>query len=193
MLARTALGALNHVLEQTAWARQRLSPFSGRVACIRGGPLSLTFRVLPDGLLAETRDGQPAVTIELDPRTLADGLFDPARLMASARVSGPADFAETLGFVFRHLRWDAEADLARIVGDIGAHRISEGARRFVHHGRIGTQRARENLTTFLADGQAMVPTRAEATAPRQALSGLDEDIARLERRIAVLERRTASA
>ena len=45
-------------------------------------------------------------------------------VMRAARIEGSAEFAETLGFVIRNLRWDAEEDLSKVVGDIAAHRIA---------------------------------------------------------------------
>jgi hypothetical protein len=41
-----------------------------------------------------------------------------ASLFSAATISGSADLAETLGFVFRNLRWDIEHDLSRVLGDI---------------------------------------------------------------------------
>jgi hypothetical protein len=51
-------------------------------------------------------------------------LLDRDALFASVKLSGSADLAECLAFVFRNLGWDIEEDLASVLGDIPARRLA---------------------------------------------------------------------
>ena len=124
MLDSLAVATLNHLLGQAEWGRARLTPHASKRACVVVGSQAITFSVAPDGFLAESLgDGPTDVRIAVPlpgPSDLLQGLDG---LLQSARVEGEVEFADALGFVLRHLRWDAEADLARVFGDIAAHRL----------------------------------------------------------------------
>src|SRR5690606_35668564 len=105
-------------------------------------------------------DEPPEVTLRLAaadlPRLLADGLES---AMRHVRIEGNAEFAEALGFVFRHLRWDAEEDLSRVFGDIAAHRLVEGGRKMLDQGRRSVERAGGNLAEYLTEESPMLVAR----------------------------------
>ena len=134
MISSLFLSATNHLLAQAGWARQRLQPHAGRTARLVLSPVAeIDFSVANDGQLAEwSGEEAPEVSLRLAvadlPRLLVDGL---ETAMRHVRIEGNAEFAEALGFVFRHLRWDAEEDLSRLFGDIAAHRLVEGGRNVV--------------------------------------------------------------
>ena len=112
MLARPALALVNHLLRGNAWARDRLIGFAGKTALLQFGSSTLLVRIGDTGLLEAGGAGTPAtVSITLPADAPALALTDKASLLSSATISGSADLAETLGFVFRHLRWDVEHDL----------------------------------------------------------------------------------
>ena len=127
------LAAFNHLLAQAPWARERLRPYAGRTARFTLPPLAGAFGIDPEGHVAappascEVAD----VTIHLPAAAPLLALQGLDVLMRGVRLEGAVDFAESLGFVLKHLRWDAEEDLSRVVGDIAAHRIVGGAQQFV--------------------------------------------------------------
>jgi ubiquinone biosynthesis protein UbiJ len=125
MLDRPFLAGLNHLLGREPWARQRLRPFAGRGARISLPPLfSLDLTVAEDGTLHGGPLASPDVRISLPEHAPLRFFGHPQEALAAARLEGTADFAEALGFVFRNLRWDAEEDLARLLGDIPARRLA---------------------------------------------------------------------
>ena len=114
-----------------------------------------------------------------------------ARLAVSPVVdidfSVAAEFADALGFVFRHLRWDAEEDLARIFGDMLAHRVVEGGRQALDEGRRTLERAGGNLAEYLTEeAPVLVPRTAlpeffhEIVELRDALGRLEKRVGRIE-------------
>ncbi len=192
MISSLFLSATNHLLSQAGWARQRLQPHAGRTARLALSPLAeIDFAVANDGQLAEwSGEEEPEVALRLAvaelPRLLAEGLES---AMRHVRIEGNAEFAEALGFVFRHLRWDAEEDLSRLFGDIAAHRLVEGGRKAVDEGRRSLERAGVNVAEYLTEESTLlVPRRAlpafadEVVALRDAVARLDKRVARLERR-----------
>lgn len=192
MISSLFLSATNHLLSQAGWARQRLQPHAGRTARLTLAPVvEIDFSVAGDGQLAEwSGEEPPEVTLRLAvadlPRLLVDGL---ETAMRHVRIEGNAEFAEALGFVFRHLRWDAEEDLSRVFGDIAAHRLVEGGRKAAAEGKRTLERAGGNLAEYLTEESPLL-------VQRKALPGLAEDVvalrdavARLDKRVGRLEKR----
>jgi len=187
MLDRLTLGFVNHLLAREAWALARLKPFAGRHLRVETGNFTRNFAVAGDGSFTPSgASTAPDVTIRL-PDDAASRLFN-ARdtLFAAARISGAADFAETLGFVTRNLEWDVEADLAPVVGDIAAHRIVRTGKRLAASGGEQLQRLRDNLAEYLVYEARLVVRKEEAGARERELAALDATLTQLERRIAAL-------
>jgi len=192
MISSLFLSATNHLLSQAGWARQRLQPHAGRTARLALSPLAeVDFVVANEGQLAEwSGEEAPDVTLRLAvadlPRLLVDGL---ETAMRHVRIEGNAEFAEALGFVFRHLRWDAEEDLARLFGDIAAHRLVEGGRKVVDEGRRGFERASGNLAEYLTEESSLLVPRQALPAFAEEMVALRDAVARLDKRVARLEKR----
>ena len=184
-----ALPALNHVLAGSNWARSRLQPYAGQGFRVEGGPWPVEFVVTPDGFFVEAPPhSTPAVTIALGEGLLGDLLSDPQRALASARLSGAANFAETLAFVFRNLRWDYEADLADIVGDIPARRLARLLASGLEQQRRALGNLGANVAEYLTEEGRMVTPQREVRDFAAAVDTLRDDVARLEKRIAALSR-----
>ncbi len=106
--------------------------------------------------------------------------------MAGASVEGNAEFATELSFVFRHLRWDAEEDLSRLVGDIAAHRLVATAGRLAAWQQRSAANFGENLAEYLALENRMLVAGDEFAAFREDMNRLATDLNRCESRLARL-------
>lgn len=187
MLQRAAFGFLNHLLAAEGWALSRLKPFAGQHARFELGPFGQSFVVAGDGSLAGGDDSvTAAVTIRLPEDAPLRLLTDRASLLASARISGSADFAEALGFVARNLRWDVEADLAAVVGDVAAHRLTAAGRRLAATGSTQARRLGANLAEFVVDEENLLVRSSEAAVLARDIAALRDGLARLETRVAQL-------
>lgn len=187
MLEQAALSFLNHLLAAESWALTRLKPFAGQHARFDMGPLSFGASVSGDGLLHACDSAPvPQVIIRLPDDTPFRFLIDRNGLFQSARISGAADFAEALGFIARNLRWDAEADLARIVGDAPAHRLVKEASASLLRKQESTRRLATNFAEFLADEEGLVMRPLPLSSYCFEVDHLRDDLARLEKRIARL-------
>lgn len=184
MFASVVVGALNHLLASAEWATERLRPFAGQTARIGAGPLNFDLTVTGRGdFHAGQADAVPLVEIILPADAPLRYLADPASVFAAARLSGPADFAETLAFVFRNLRWDAEGDLARVIGDIPAYRLARVGGSVFAAQKEAARRLVANGAEYLVEEQAVLLPKAEVTAWAAEVDRLRDDVERLEKRL----------
>lgn len=187
MFDQVFLATLNHLLEGANWARSRLVPFAGRRARFDMPPFAFGFEIAPNGEVIPNPD--PDVT-DVIIRLPADAPFQLPhgldKVMAQASVEGNAEFATELSFVFRNLRWDAEEDLSKLVGDIAARRIVQGANRFIGWQKQATTNLTENVVEYLTIENPLLVPRDELIALRDAIDQLDADLNRAEKRLAAL-------
>jgi len=180
------LGALNHLLGQAAWARRQLQAFAGRQARFDMPPWQLAFSVNPEGLFEPVGEGDIDVTVALPAETPLLALQGIDRAMAGAHVTGNAEFATALSFVLKNLRWDAEEDLSKLVGDVAAHRIVGVSSRLTSWQRDTARNIVENLAEYLGEESALlVPTR-ELARLREELADFTNRIEKLEARARTL-------
>jgi ubiquinone biosynthesis protein UbiJ len=185
--ATVVIPLLNHLLEREDWARQRLQAFSGQTAQIEGGPIQLVMTVDDTGIFrAATLKEVPTVTISFGAEAPIKLLTEPASLFASARLTGAANFAETLAFVFRNLRWDYEADLAGVIGDIPARRLARLLADGVNWHRSAAQRAGANIAEYATEESALVTPGRDLVSFANEVDRLRDDLARLEKRVSRL-------
>ncbi len=178
---------LNHLLANEDWARQRLESYAGQTFRIEGGPDPLPMTVTETGSLRPAgSDDAAAVTVAFPSDAIFRLLTDPQSFISSARLTGAANFAETLAFVFRNLRWDYEADLAGVVGDVPAHRIARLFADGLAWQRSTLQRLGANLTEFATEESALVTRASDLEQFCSDVDQLRDELARLEKRIARL-------
>ncbi len=182
------LATINHLLGQAAWAREKLVPFAGHAARIKLPPLEAAFLIAADGCIAALPDAgltevEPEVSISLPAATPLLALQGKDAVMRAARIKGSAEFAEALGFIIRNLRWDAEEDLSRIVGDIAAHRIVSGTRELAAWQQQAAQNFAGNLAEYFTEEQPLVARQADIAAFSRDIDQLRDDTARLEKRL----------
>ena len=185
--------ALNHLLAGEDWARARLQPFAGQTVRLEAPPLALELTITADGgFAAAARDATAAVTLTLPadaPLRLLGSRMDAAALMALAHIRGPADLADSLGFVLRNLHWDVESDLAAFVGDIAAHRLTRLGRRCVDWQRELARNLAENAAEYLVEERPTLVGRRDADRFSHDVGATAARLAQLERRIDALERK----
>lgn len=175
---------LNHLIAGESWAGERLRGFAGKRVTIEGAPFPVQLRVTAQGDFETAEsDDEAAVTITLPSDFPARLLVDRSSLFASAKLAGSADFAETLAFVFRNLRWDAEDDLARYVGDIAARRLVQaGQSLYEWQGQAASNLATNFAEYATEDSDLLVPPR-DLQAFGESVNTLRDDVARLEKRL----------
>lgn len=187
-----AVAAINHLLAQEAWARALLMRHAGKDACIDAGLARLRMRVGRDGLL-EAGQGEAAasVTIRVKPADLPLIAQDRTRALSYVKIEGDAEFANVISQLANGLRWDAEHDLERVVGPLGAHRLVKTARRTAGGATEATRRLAENLAEFLAEERPVLVRPAQREAFAADVVRLRDDVERTAKRVARLEQALA--
>ena len=181
---RPVTSALNHVLRSAPLALERLRKHAGRTVAFHVGPVVFAFTIQTTGevaaaLPAASRDLDVTITPFLLPRLALkeDAAF------GEMEMKGDAELAQDVLFLARHLTWDAEEDLARVVGDIPAHRIAEAARSFNAWSRDATLRMAQSAAEYWTEEDPVIASRvkvdsfsAEVAALRAAIDGLERRI-----------------
>lgn len=137
-LVQRAVLVLNHLLRSQDVAAQRLAAHAGKSIRIDWRvpdgrwpkPPALRVVLTPAGLFEVHEPSMSApeaiegLRIEVDlpgplelPRMLTEGR------RPATRIEGDTELAADLAWLAAHLRWDAEQDLARVVGDVPARTL----------------------------------------------------------------------
>lgn len=188
-----AVATINHLLAQEAWARDALMRHAGKVACIDTGHLALRMRVARDGMLETAGvDDAASVTIHVKLSDLPLIVQNRDRAFSYVRIEGDAEFANTISQLSKGLRWDAEHDLERVFGPIGAVRLAGGARSAVNGAATAGRRLAENVAEFLLEERRVLVRPAAVDAFADDVGRLRDDVERTAKRIAKLEQKLAA-
>jgi ubiquinone biosynthesis protein UbiJ len=189
-LMAPAVAAINHLLAQEAWARDALALHAGKEACIDTGHLQLRMRVARDGMLETSNSEEPAnVTIRVKLADLPLIAQNRDRAFSYVKIEGDAEFANTISQLSKGLRWDAEHDLERLFGPIGATRLVGGARTAVAGATATGRRLAENVAEFLLEERPVLVKPSMVDEFAGDVSRLRDDVERLEKRIARLDQK----
>jgi len=188
LAAGAAVRVLNRLLEREASARDQLRAHAGRTAKFELPPFSVLLGIDDAGRF-RTAAGEPDVSIAIDPLQVPAAVFDPSAVMRNVRLSGDADFAQTLSTVLQRLRPEPEEELARFVGDAAAVRIVGLMRAAMATAADGAGRLARSATDYLVAENPMLVTRIEADAFARDVSTLRDTVERLDKRLALLEAR----
>jgi len=121
---------LNHVLMQEPEAQNRLRRQQGQVVRMQWREFRLQLAPTAAGLLelAES-DATPDLLLtvtELSPFALAQTALRGDK--PPVRIEGDVKLAAEVNWLVDNVRWDAEEDLSRLIGDAPAHTLGRAAR-----------------------------------------------------------------
>jgi ubiquinone biosynthesis protein UbiJ len=189
MLDGQVADLVNHLLARADWARETLRPFGGAVVAVAIGPVSWRLAITAAGLLAAAdADTPPALRVTLDPFTAARLAAGETAVRAAVHTEGDDALARAVWHVATHLRWDFEADLAGLTGDVLAHRVASGLRRATRSTADSIHRAGLALAEYLTEEGGHTPPRHELAAFCEDVDATRDAVERLVQRIAALER-----
>jgi ubiquinone biosynthesis protein UbiJ len=104
-------------------------------------------------------------------------------LLRSVDVSGNARLASEVMLLVRHLRWDLEEDLSRLVGDAAAHRLAQAGRDFVAWQADAAQRLAQSFADYATEEKRVLVRRRELSALGADVASLRDALERLAKRI----------
>jgi len=178
--------ALNHLLDAEPWARERLAPFAGESLELRAPPLpAVRLTILPAGRV-QAGGAEPVLVVTLRPEALGGLARGAEHFMRSVEVAGEARLAAEIMALVRHLRWDVEEDLSRLIGDVAARRVVQAGRDLAAWQADALRRLADSFSDYASEEGRLLVRRAELEALGASVAQLRDAIERLEKRIARL-------
>ena len=184
MVSFPVIAFINHLLAEEQWARDKLAPFAAKRVRVTAPALpDLAFAVRPDGMLEPAAEGYPDLTIGLSSAALPKLLARDETVLQAIAFSGDAELAAALQFLFRHLRWEVEEDLSRVVGDVAAHRIAETGRAFAAWQKDAAERLGQNFAEYLTEEAKLLAPKPDLARFAREVAELVDAVERLEKRL----------
>lgn len=187
-LPHPAARAVNHVLRSAPLAMERLRRHAGRTAAFHVGPVTLAFTVQTTGEVAAAvpgvaRDLEVRVSPFLLPRLAARE----EAALREIEMQGDMELAQEVSFLVRHLAWDVEEDLSKVVGDIAAHRMVATARGFGRWGRDAFLRTAQGAAEYWTEESPLIASRVKVEDFVRGVADLRDAVERLDKRVERLE------
>lgn len=189
MLSLPAASALNHLLEQSGWALQRLMPFSGRTARFNLPPFSFACTIQPDGALRPaSRDSSADAVCNVAPSLLPRLALHDESALELIECSGDAALIDEIFFLARNLRWDAAEDLSRFTGDIAAERIVQLTQAAQKQAGKTFSSLSQALAEYWTEERPLISTPRQLAQFEQGVGNLLDSVEQLESRILQLSK-----
>lgn len=182
--------ALNHLLRQNSWAAGQLQPYAGKTVRLSLPPLQSTLTINAAGEFDAVTGNDADATIALTPTAALRLLLQPESAASLATLSGDMQLATAVGKVLHGLRWDAEEDLSRVVGDIPAHELSRAGSAIKHELARQAQAIAGMLAEYWLEEQPLIAKKRHLEQFSREVDALRDDVERLEKRLQHLERNT---
>ena len=179
--------SLNHLLQQTPGANGLLGQHAGTCVCLDLGFAQLDFLITAEGQFSEAPNATPDATLRATSHVLLQLPFLGRQALRHAEYSGDPALLQTLDQVFREVRWDIEAELAPLMGDIAAHRIAQAAQRATQTLRQAAQALQTSSSEYIVEEIALLARKSDVTRFCAQVDTMVDDTARLEARLAQFE------
>jgi ubiquinone biosynthesis accessory factor UbiJ len=187
MLEPLVVPSMNHVLRGNAWALERLAPLAGKTVRIECVPFVLALQIRDGGELAPApADTAPDATIRVSPGAMLRLVANDENAWTEIDIAGDTDLATAVNQVWRNVRWDFEEDLARVFGDIAAHRMAETGRTLKRWGTQSADNLARSLAEYWTEEDPLIARRRDVEQFNAEVDRFRDDVARLEKRIARL-------
>ena len=178
--------AVNRVLGDEPWARDRLAAHAGRAFMVRVGPMTTGFRIGERGSLesAPLAGATPDLVLSLSPLNVPAFLADPGRWNEFVSEEGDVELGGTLKALAQTLPWFVEKSFARALGPVIGQRVADAGRRMLDMPEYASTRIAENVGSYARDEVQVLAHPAD-------LRTLIDETALLASRIEALEARIA--
>src|SRR5436190_13297172 len=151
-------GAVNRVLADEPWARERLAVHAGGAFSVRVGPLTTAFRIDGQGTLvsAPLAGTTPDLVLTLSPFNVPAFLANPARWNEFVTEDGDVALGGTLKELAQTLPWFVEKAFARVLGPIAGQRVADVGRRLLAFPEYAAERITESVARYARDEVQLV-------------------------------------
>ncbi len=184
MEPRPVTAMLNHLLRATPVAMERLRPFAGRTAEFRVGPFTFAWTVQTTGeVTAAGADIARDLEVQLSPFVLPRLARGDDSAMREVSIKGDAQVAQEVSSLAKNLKWDAEEDLSRVVGDAAAHRAVNTAATTARWAGDAALRLAQGAAEYWTEERPLIASRVKVEDFKRGVTELRDAIERLEARL----------
>lgn len=185
MLQSPILVGLNHVLKGDLALLARAQAHAGKRIQVRIPPIPpQTVVIEPSGYASATSSPDPAdLTIAATSWTSYDG--SPRRWSDRFTMSGDESLAGLVRDAMQS--FDMEDELAKLIGDIPAHRIGNAARSISAASADIVERMARNVAEYLTEEKGVLVSKAHLETFAADVAALDARLNALEERIRGIE------
>jgi len=188
--ASLAAGAINRLTAATPLARERLMRFAGKTAVFRVGPLPVALTVQTTGEVLPAAEGAAGdLEVRLSPFLLPRLAAHDEAAYRDVETTGDVEFAGEVAFLAKHLKWDVEEDLSKVVGDAAANRMVTAARGAAAWGKDASERMAAGAAEYFTEEDPLIASRVKVEDFVAGVSELRDAVERLEKRIEIIEKR----
>jgi ubiquinone biosynthesis protein UbiJ len=187
--ASLAAGAINRLTAATPLARERLLRFAGKTAVFRVGPLPVALTVQTTGEVLPASEGAAGdLEVRLSPFLLPRLAAHDEAAYRDVETTGDVEFAGEVAFLAKHLKWDVEEDLSKVVGDAAANRMVSAARGAAAWGKDASERMAAGAAEYFTEEDPLIASRVKVEGFVAGVTELRDAVERLEKRIERLEK-----
>lgn len=192
--ASLAAAAINRLTGATPLSRERLAKFAGKTARFRVGPLPVSLTVQTTGEVLPAQESAPCdLEVRLSPFLLPRLAARDEGAYRDVETTGDVEFAGEVAYLARHLAWDVEEDLSKVVGDAAANRLVGAARATAAWGKDASGRLAAGAAEYWTEEDPLIASRVKVEGFIAGVSELRDAVERLDKRIANLEGRAAAS
>jgi len=179
---------INHLLAREPWAREKLARHAGKVALFDTSVMSIRLKVEADGMVRAAGTDEPQnVTIRVKLSDLPLILQHREHAFSYVQIEGDADFANTISQLSESLRWEAEEDLSRLIGDVAAVRVVSGARAAFDAAKSTQKKVAENVAEYFLEENPLLVRPQMVADFSSEVTRLRDDVERLAKRLEKLK------
>jgi len=195
------MAAFNHLLGQHPNAASRLAAHAGKRVRLgvdgsdlpRFMPRPEIWAMISDsGRLESAAEGEAEVQLLLKPSVAAGQALASegvGGLASHLRVEGDVLLAGLLGELIQELRWDYEDDLASVVGDPAARRVSGAIKTGTDRATHLASRVREQASSVAREASSRDDA---ATVAGQVFRSAKDGLSQLDSRLAAIEKKLSN-
>ena len=184
---RPVTAMVNRVLRSTPVAMDRLRSYAGRTAAFHVGPLTFAWTVQTTGEVTAAVPGAARdLEVRVSPFLLPRLAMHEEAAFREVVMTGDAELAQEVSFLARHLKWDAEEDLSKLVGDVAAHRAAGAASATAHWAGEAVKRTAAGAAEYWTEERPLIASRVKVEDFTRGVSELRDAVERLQKRIEAL-------
>jgi ubiquinone biosynthesis accessory factor UbiJ len=180
--------AINRLTGPAPLSRERLGRFAGKTALFRVGPVAVALTVQTTGeVLPAAEAAVPDLEVRVSPFLLPRLAAHDEAAYRDVETTGDVEFAGEVAFLAKHLKWDVEEDLSKVVGDAAANRMVSAARGAAAWGKDASERMAAGAAEYFTEEDPLIASRVKVEDFVAGVSELRDAVERLDKRIERIE------